>query len=298
MAIRIAEWFGHDIENWSQPALDDREAERCPFLNAPCTKTFNDGTRSGVCSMSPAAGRPIVTCPNRLYAEDYTILKDVAAVAFGPDSTIIHPSIAKTILHDGNNVVAFGKRFGSELRLPQRGGRGSYFVDWILARLSASGLLSEFVAVEVQTIDSTGSYKPQVEMLKAGAQDILPSKAGFNWENVNKRILPQLIYKGHVLRSERLCTKGLFFVCPTQVYERIQVRLGGNLRPYENLQPGSITFRWYELGSLQPLDRELVFTGQFSTTVDQVALAFTSPFDLPPAGVYENAILRALDMAE
>ncbi len=40
------------------------------------------------------------------------------------------------------------------------------------------------------------------------------SKAGVNWENVSKRILPQLIYKGYVLRRERLCSKGLFFVCP------------------------------------------------------------------------------------
>ena len=51
-----------------------------------------------------------------------------------------------------------------------------------------------------------------------------------NWENVNKRILPQIIYKGHVLRLEERCTKGLYFVCPKQVYSRIRERLGGNLR--------------------------------------------------------------------
>ena len=54
---------------------------------------------------------------------------------------------------------------------------------------------------------------------QCGGTDRSPeySNAGMNWENVNKRILPQLIYKGHVLRREELCRKGLFFVCPKHV---------------------------------------------------------------------------------
>jgi len=34
--------------------------------------------------------------------------------------------------------------------------------------------------------------------------------------------------------------------------------------------------------------------GIFTTTVDQVALAFTSPSNLPPQNVYEQAIREAL----
>jgi hypothetical protein len=34
--------------------------------------------------------------------------------------------------------------------------------------------------------------------------------------------------------------------------------------------------------------------GQFTTTVDQVALAFTSPMNLPDEDVYAGAIKRAL----
>jgi hypothetical protein len=48
-------------------------------------------------------------------------------------------------------IAVFGHSFGGELRLPQREGTGSYFVDWILARLDGIGELVEFTAIEVQT---------------------------------------------------------------------------------------------------------------------------------------------------
>jgi hypothetical protein len=122
------------------------------------------------------------------------------------------------------------------------------------------------------------------------------STAGMNWENVSKRILPQLIYKGHVLRQEKLCKKGMFFVCPTPVYNRMQRRLGGGMRPYP-LHPGTLTFRWYDLESacVDGKRRSLQLGGQFTTTIDQVALAFTAPADLPPAGVYQEAIENELE---
>jgi hypothetical protein len=116
-----------------------------------------------------------------------------------------------------------------------------------------------------------------------------------NWENVNKRILPQIIYKGHVLRQEPLCQKGLFFVCPTPVYRKIDERLGSNLRPYP-LQPGSLTIMWYDVGApVAPGNiRDLNSIGRFTTTIDQVALAFTAPSNLPPPQVYEQAIRAEL----
>jgi hypothetical protein len=146
-----------------------------------------------------------------------------------------------------------------------------------------------------QSIDITGNYRGEREaylheQIFSGA-----STAGFNWENVNKRILPQIIYKGHVLRQEPLCQKGLFFVCPTPVYQKISERLGGGLRPYP-LQPGSLTIMWYDIGDDAPAggSRALRNVGQFTTTIDQVALAFTAASNLPPGQVYEKAIRASL----
>ncbi len=295
MALKVAEWFGYDLEDWSASARSDRKDERCPFTSSPCTKHFSDRTISGACSAQlQSIAEPVVICPNRLYADNYAILGDVAALAFGKGITIVHPDEFKRQKQGANVVVAFGKRFGKELKLPRRGGRGAYFVDWILARIGPSRELAEFVAVEVQTIDTTGTYRPEVQKLRRGQKTVDVSKAGLNWENVNKRILPQIIYKGHVLRRESLCKKGLFFVCPTEVYGRISERLGGSLLQYENLQPGSITFMWYGVRPFARGFRALYQAGEFSTTVDQVALGFTAPSNLPPAGVYEDAIRKEL----
>ena len=198
--------------------------------------------------------------------------------------------------HDGRFVAVFGKRWGKELRLPQRKGTGGYFVDWILALIGPNGRLQEFVAVEVQAIDTTGNYRAERNAYLRGREFKGNSTAGLNWENVSKRILPQLIYKGHVLRQEPLCNKGMFFICPKPVYERVQQRLGNGLRPYP-LQPGTLTFRWYDLGPEMPAGqrRPLESFGQFTTTIDQVALAFTAPADLPPADVYALAIEAELE---
>ncbi|EXS70811.1 hypothetical protein BF95_17605 [Sphingobium sp. Ant17] len=199
----------------------------------------------------------------------------------------------------------FGKRWGGELPLPRPpradGGKaGSYYVDWIVAKIDKNGELLEFTALEVQTIDTTGNYSDQAQAYFAsepfpgmGGRGF--SDASMNWENVNKRILPQLIYKGHVLRRESKCSKGLFFICPHSVYEKIMNRLGNHLHSYP-IGNGTITFRSYGLGYVDPIthQRPLEFDSQFTTTIDQVATAFTSPMNLPPQDVYAAAIAAAL----
>ena len=297
MGTRITELFGYSPADNTAAASSARAQRRCPFIGATCEKTLSDGEISGVCSLKPMRGQEVICCPNRLYASDYQILKDVADIAFGTGSKLIRGGNARTTaVQPGEfRVAVFGKRWGGELRLPNRADTGGYFVDWILARLTATGEIESFVAVEVQSIDTTGNYRAERESALSGQVFDGYSTAGFNWENVNKRILPQLIYKGHVLRREQLCSKGLFFVCPGVVFEKIKTRLGNNLLQY-NLQSGSLSFLWYnsQLAGQPGQTRPLINGGRFTTTVDQVALAFTSPSNLPDQNVYENAIRAAL----
>jgi hypothetical protein len=228
-----------------------------------------------------------------MYADSYRVLLDVARAAFGPSARLCRTNAdAKG---DGLDVYVFGKRWGKELRLPSRGIGGGYFVDWILALVDKGRALQEFVAIELQTMDTTGSYEAEVLAYYRDETPAGPSDAGINWENVSKRILPQIIYKGNVLRREPLCKKGLFFVCPSRVYERIVIRLGGKLEDYHP-QAGTITFIWYELSgeSTAGIPRALIPAGQRTTTVEQVANAFSSASNLPPAGVYEQAIVAGL----
>lgn len=294
MASRIIEFFGYNPQDHSRAATEARRNLKCPFLGRQCVKTLSDGLVSGACTLKATNGGPVICCPIRLYANNYEILRDVAKIAFGP----VIPLVPGGAITDqtGECVAVFGKGWGKELRLPTRGKSGAYFVDWVLAHVSRKGELINFVAVEVQSIDTTGNYRKERETYLKGKPFEGSSTAGFNWENVNKRILPQIIYKGHVLRQEPLCQKGLFFVCPTPVYAKISERLGGGLRPYA-MQPGSLTIMWYDIDPPAALGkpRELVRVGQFTTTIDQVALAFTAPSNLPPAQVYENAIRASLE---
>jgi hypothetical protein len=226
MASNIIELFGYSPQDRSVAAVEARQNKRCPFLGRQCVKTLNDGEISGACTLKARKGGPVICCPIRLYANKYEILRDVARVAFGP---VIPLLAANAITKQSAECVAvFGKGWGKELRLPNRGKSGGYFVDWVLAHISSTG------------------------------------------ELIN-------------------------FVCPTPVYNKISERLGGGLRPYP-IQPGALTIMWYDIGPpVIPGDtRSLLIGGQFTTTVDQIALAFTAPSNLPPAQVYENAIRASL----
>jgi hypothetical protein len=303
MASNITELFGYSPNDQSPAAQKARKSLECPFLGQTCTKTLNDGLISGVCTIKPMTSGPVICCPVRLYANNYQILKDVAVQAFGGGIDLMTASDVTS--YRTNNpgkaaIAVFGKRWGKELRLPSRakkaGGQvGAYFVDWILAHVDAAGKLLGFVAIEVQSIDTTGNYRAERQAYLESGSFVGNSTAGPNWENVNKRILPQVIYKGHVLRREPLCQKGLFFICPTPVYKKIAERLGGNLTEIHQ-QAGSVTLMQYDVGPAVPDGqiRALELGGQSTTTIDQVALAFTAPSNLPPAKVYEQAIIAEL----
>ncbi|NYF09351.1 hypothetical protein HDC94_000507 [Leifsonia sp. AK011] len=300
MAGTVYELFGFRAADTSQAALVAAHESHCPFLDDRCEKRLSDGVVSGVCTVKPVTSPPVICCPVRLYAEDYRILRDVADRAFSPGLSLQPGRTAvEHAQTNGEAVVAvFGKRWGGELRLPQKDGINSYFVDWILALLDKEGALVEFVAIEVQTIDTTGNYRASRAALLTETRDIVQSTVGLNWENVNKRILPQLIYKGQILQREELCRKGLFFVCPTPIYDRIMRRLGGasGLVKYA-LQPASITFLPYDLNLFEPAINgqplPLKADAHHSTTVYKVQEAFNN-VTLPDENVYKNAIETAL----
>ncbi|HYE32619.1 MAG TPA: NotI family restriction endonuclease [Methylomirabilota bacterium] len=296
MALSIFEFFGFSPDDMSPEALEARRLRWCPFLNRECTKKYPDGVPMGSCSLKPTKSAPVICCPIRLHAHDFQILRDVANFAFQTEARLVR---GLTQAHlDGSDVVVFGKGWGKELRLPSRQEAGSYFVDWILARLTSSGTLDQFVAVEVQTMDTIGSYRGLVEAYNRGDFSMdRSSKAGINWENVMKRIVPQIIWKGHVLRREPRCGQGLFFITPGPVHRWLFQRLGGERRLEDyHLQAGALTFQWYELSnSPRPGEpRDLLLGGRYTTTVDQVVKAFTAPDDLPEARVYERAITETL----
>lgn len=299
MAGYISEFFGYNATDNTQVSLKTAAKRNCPFLGSFCIKTLSrEKIISGVCAIrQKTPGSPsVICCPIRLYAEDYKMLNLISEKAFRQKLNLYAGRAAvDKARKEGGAVAVFGKGWGGELRLPQRKGMGSYFVDWVMARLDEKGELAEITAIEVQTIDTTGSYANAQQHL-AENREIVSDTAGLNWENVSKRIIPQIIYKGQVLQREDLCRSGLFLVCPKPVYKRILDRLGGiDKLPKFPSQPASINFIAYDTIE-EPSDGKITPLGiveEHCTTVYKVQEAFSS-LNLPDGNVYREAISRSL----
>jgi hypothetical protein len=303
MSGYISEFFGYRAEDRSDIALKAAASGLCPFLGSQCSKILSrDGRVSGVCAIRQKreSSPNVICCPIRLYANDYRMLYRIATSAFGGNKLSMYAgrtAVEKAKEEPCGAIAVFGHGWGGELRLPKREGTGSYFVDWVLARLDSNGELVEFTAIEVQTIDTTGNYRTARDRLLEN-REVVNDTVGFNWENVSKRIIPQLIYKGQVLQREDLCKTGLYFVCPAPIFERVLSRLGGRDRvPVFPTQPASIHFVSYDYenptgnvdGEINPL--ELI--DEHCTTVYKIQEAF-SAMNLPDGNVYRAAIMRSL----
>ena len=307
MALKIVEFFG--FSPFDPIARQFVESRKCPFVEDRCIKP-----RHGACSIvTPTETKPIICCPNRMYANDFQILKDIAREVFSIECNFIGLEEARRIIADsnrtfvGNEVIMFGRYKAGELSLPTPSGQRSsetskYYIDWVLAQLDEEGEIKEIVAIEVQTVDTTGNYTDQSNSLFQGiqfqkAKGVSPgfSASSPNWENVNKRILPQLIYKGQALRREALCKKGLYFACPVQVMERILRRLGEELYDYDPA-PGTITFCAYRIDENAPLGshRNIILDRKLTTTIEAIGNALISPRSIPEKNSYAKAIRNAL----
>lgn len=300
----IHEWFGFQPTDTSHAAAAAANSKLCPFLAGPCTKS------GGVCSVVPSASvGPVIVCPKRLYFHGHEFLRVIAHTAFydldldlDVDGlpTLVPGAEARSVAARKGlyQAAVFGQGFGGEIKLPPAvPGGGQYSVDFTIVVVSPDGELKAFVPVEVQSIDTTGSYRESLSKLEAD-RSVVSSKFNMNWENVNKRILPQLIVKGLMLQAERLCSTGLYFVTPEPVYERIMARLGGleRLRRIPP-QPGSITFMRYNhdersASEGSPLELDLIEFRTASTS--DLSLAFITPENLPAGGSYEMSIMQKL----
>jgi hypothetical protein len=223
----------------------------CPFTSRECIKSLRgiDGP-TGVCAVSQGVTTtPVIVCPHRLYGDNYATLRMAAAEVYGADPLLIggdEDELADKFQdHKGPAVVAFGQHSGHEIQIR---GRDRMSFDWILQHHTARRRRTGFIAVEVQSMDTTGNYRDCLEGYRAfheGAQAPVPlSRHGINWANVHKRLLPQLIRKGLILEQTKGC-QGLFFVVPDNVYQRFEDVLE-DLQEQNNVGPDILSIRTYE----------------------------------------------------
>jgi hypothetical protein len=153
----------------------------CPYLNLRCTKRSKSvpsqeaypicSVWKGAASANVASRDLICVCPKRFYQVDWLSAVIEHCWPFEPPK---NPVIANEV-----NMKGFGN------------------VDFVIADKDPNGDIGNFLSVELQAIDITGSVYPAYVALRDGV--MLPKRPtfGLNWDNVYKRYITQLIRKGY-----------------------------------------------------------------------------------------------------
>lgn len=160
----IAEVLGRPAQMGFDPAS---EGYQCPFTKKRCVKAAS-ATPLPVCSVF-RGGRQVIICPKRLLERD--VIDDVIDSCWTAAAPV-HKAIA------------------SEVQLGDFGN-----VDFVVADVDGSNV-ENFISVEAQAVDVTGSYRPAYDALVAGAMLTRAPTFNLNWDNVYKRYVTQLIRKG------------------------------------------------------------------------------------------------------
>jgi hypothetical protein len=181
---KIIDLFGYDTASNPQPdwaALVD--AQRCPYVQKRCYKTRKSQPEIAIGTCTVEYGKePIMICPLRLL-ERRQIFIDCLHLLTG---------------HEPGNEL----HIVSEISVP--GGN----IDYILASIRG-GKVRDFVAIELQTLDTTGTVWPDRQrfvtskgIVGARSEDLTNTKSyGMNWKMTAKTILVQLHHKVQTLEA-------------------------------------------------------------------------------------------------
>lgn len=195
----------------------------CPFVNSQCTKRSQRIVGPfPVCSAwtrgkkkKPGSKRLICTCPKRFFEVNF--FHDVIEHCWvGPKPQ--NPQVSYEV-----KMAGFGQ------------------VDFVIADIDPiTSEIKDFISVELQAVDITGSYEPAYSALVSNTVLPVSPSYGFNWANVRKRYVSQLISKGffHHHWNTRIVA-----VIQTPVYEAFRKDIQFDELPVAN---GNIVFMLYD----------------------------------------------------
>jgi hypothetical protein len=176
-ATRVAELYGlptFQPADWKAVVA----AQQCPFLNRKCLKNRKSEPEITIGTCTMLYGRqpqPVMICPFRLLER----------------SQIFTDCVHLLKLHEPGNEL----RVVAELAVP--GGS----IDYCLVSVR-DGKPRDFVGVELQTLDTTGTVWPERQRflhqhnVRVKRQDATSDKTfGMNWKMTAKTILVQLNHK-------------------------------------------------------------------------------------------------------
>lgn len=173
----------------------------CPFIKVRCPKrsTQLPSEPYPVCTLwrkNEGEQDPtkdlIFVCPKRFYAVDF---------------------LTEVIEHCWNGEKPANPMVAPEVKMTGFGN-----VDFVIADVDERGEVGQFLSVELQAIDITGSVFKAYEALRGGYDLEKRPTYGLNWDNVYKRYITQLIRKGYFHHHWK---SKIVAVIPEQVYRYI-----------------------------------------------------------------------------
>lgn len=183
----LAEVFGYKANDRSTSAKKHRKQKLCPYNNKfdVCTKD-KKAKPLGVCSIH-FNDTPTIICPIR-FRENWRICSDSASFFFPK----------------AKNWTAL-----KEIRLKEKNGESAGNIDLIIAAHDENGKIYDFGAVEVQAVYVSGNIRKPFEYYMRDPDN----RGNFDWtekehyprpdflSSSRKRLIPQLMYKGQILRA-------------------------------------------------------------------------------------------------
>lgn len=220
----IGEVLGRKALKGADPAASGYQ---CPFIQSPClkrTKQLPNNEPYPICSLWKNTREPdpatdlIFVCPKRFYAVDF--LTEVIEHCWAGDKPA-NPQVAPEV-----KMAGFGN------------------VDFVIADVQPDGEVDQFLSVELQAIDITGSAFKAYQALRASEDLDKRPTYNFNWDNVYKRYITQLIRKGYFHHHWK---SKIVAVIPEQVYQYITSRADFMRSPDVKSPQVNIIFMTYRL---------------------------------------------------
>jgi hypothetical protein len=261
----ICEILGQPAETMTNPVNEDY---LCPFRNSTCAKrshSFNGPFP--VCSVfrqrKGEERMPIAVCPRRLYAAD--IYNDVIQYVWPGENPSNPISVHEIKMGDVGNV------------------------DMVIADLSDDKkFVKDFVSIELQAVDITGTYEPAYTSIVLNQPLNKRPTYNFNYKNVQKRFITQLIDKGFY--HHHWGTK-IIAVVQDVIYDILKERINFS---EVNIEKSNVVFMQYSMVLVDTPDGkryELELKGVTGTTHNE--LMMSSFYQMtPPKEEFCNRILR------
>lgn len=241
---------------------------RCPFINQVCTKK---GHRIAgpypVCSVWAGRREPrlVCTCPVRFYEA---------------------PFVSEIVENCWPGAPPANIRTSYEVKMDKFGK-----VDVVLSDVDDATLkIRQFVSVELQAVDFTGSVEEAYTALTSSLD--LPARPSYNgnWANVRKRLISQVIVKGYY---HHIWQTRMVVVLQTALYNKIRADVP--FREFSQIdKAANIVFALYDYKLDTDANRYVLALDRFVGTSHSDIMTAPLYQDVPDREVFCKKILAQM----